>query len=96
MDKNALQAIISKTKALGWDNPDNLVPHDGILAPQEGFAFISKLLTLKSQNIYHVRATLSSVWGFAAPLTMEFMVANKYLFTVPQESHYNSIINQGP
>jgi hypothetical protein len=27
---------------------------------------------------------------------MEVMAPNKNLFTVPQESHYNSIINQGP
>jgi hypothetical protein len=72
------------------------VVHDGTLARQEGFAFIGKLLTLKSQNIYHVCATLSSVWGFVAPLSMEVIVPNKYLFTVLQESHYNSIINQGP
>ena len=27
---------------------------------------------------------------------MKVMAPNRYLFTVPQESHYNSIINQGP
>jgi hypothetical protein len=27
---------------------------------------------------------------------MEVMDSNKYLFTVPQESHYQSIISQGP
>lgn len=70
--------------------------HDDILAPQEGFAFIGKLLSLKSLNIYHVRATLSAVWSFAAPSSMEVMAPYKYLFTVPQESHHTSIINQGP
>ena len=96
MAQNALQTLIAEIETLGWDNPVQLVAHDGILAPQEGFVFIGKLLTLKSQNIYHVRATLSSVWSFATPLSMEVMAPNKYLFTIPQKSHYNSIINQGP
>jgi hypothetical protein len=53
------------------------VAHDNIAAPQEGFAFIGKLLALKPQNIYHVRATLSSVWGFATPLSMEVMAPSR-------------------
>jgi hypothetical protein len=54
MAQNALQALIAEIEALGWDNPVQLVAHDGILTPQEGFSFIGKLLALKSQNIYHV------------------------------------------
>ena len=96
MTQNALQALTAKTEALGWDNPDQLVAHDGILAPQEDFEFTGKLLALKSQNIYHVHATLSLVWSFTTPLTIEVMAPNKYMFTIPQESHYTSIINQGP
>ena len=38
----------------------------------------------------------SPVWGFAAPLSVEVLSTNKYLFIVPHESHYKSIINQGP
>jgi hypothetical protein len=97
MDQAALQALIAETEALRWDKPDHLVARDSSAAPQKGFAFFGKLLALKSQNIYHVRATLSSVWGFVALLSMEVLVTNKYLFTVPHESHYNykSIINQG-
>ena len=70
--------------------------HDSSTSLQEGFAFIGKLIAQKTQNIYHVRATLYSFWGFATPLTMEVLGSNKYLFTVPQESHYKGIINQGP
>jgi hypothetical protein len=57
MDQNALQSLIAETKALGWDEPAKLVAYDGT-APQQGFAFIGKLLSLKSQNIHHVRSTL--------------------------------------
>jgi hypothetical protein len=60
MDQTTLQALIEETKALGWDKLDNLVAHDSII-PREGFAFIGKLLALKPQNIYRVRATLSSL-----------------------------------
>ena len=89
-------SLIAETEALGWDNPDHFVAHNSTLAPQEGFAFIGKLLALKPQNIYHVHATLSSVWGFTAPLSKEVMAPNKYLFTFPQESHYHSIISLSP
>jgi hypothetical protein len=68
-----------------------------ISASQEDFAFISKLLTLKPLiNTYHVHAILSAVWSFAAPLSMEVLAPNKFLFTVPLESHLTRIINQGP
>jgi hypothetical protein len=90
MDQSALQALIAKTEAL---KPVHLVAHDNYAAPQEGFAFIGKLLALKSQNMYHVRATLSSVWGFATSLTMEVLVTNKFLFTVPHENFYKRIIS---
>ena len=96
MAQNDLQALIAETEALGWDKLDHLVAHDGVLALQKGFAFIGKLLALKTQNIYHVRSTLSFIWSFATPLSMEVIAPNKYLFTVPQESHFNSIIKQGP
>jgi hypothetical protein len=93
MDQAALQALIAETEALGWDKPYHLVFHNSFPDPQEGFAFIGKLLALKTQNGFHVRATLSSVWGFAVPLTMEVLGSNKYLFIVPLKSHYKSIIN---
>jgi hypothetical protein len=96
MDQDALQALIAKTEALGWDNPEELVAHDSSQASQRGFGFIGKLLGPKTHNPFHVRSTLSSVWSFAAPLVMEVMDSNKFLFTVPHESHYQSIINQGP
>jgi hypothetical protein len=48
MAQNDLQALIVETKALGWDKLDHLVAHDGVLASQEGFAFIGKLLALKT------------------------------------------------
>ena len=96
MDQTVVQALIAETEALGWENPDHLVAHDGTPIPQEGFAFIGKLFTLKPQNIYHVHATLSSVCGFTAPLSIEVMAPNKYLFIIPQECHYQSVISQGP
>ena len=68
MDQTALQALIAETEALGWDNPDHLVDHDSTLAPQEGFSFIGKLLALKPQNIYHVHATLSCIWGLCSTI----------------------------
>jgi hypothetical protein len=96
MDQAALQALIAESEALDWDNPVNLVAHDSSAATQEGYPFIGKLLALKAQNFYHVCATLSSVWGFAAPLTVEVLASNKFLFTVPHENLYKRIINQGP
>ena len=77
MDQEAFQALITEIEALGWDKLDHLVAHNNFVAPQEGFVFIGKLLALKTQNIFHVCATLSFVWGFAAPLTMEVLGQNK-------------------
>jgi hypothetical protein len=34
MAQSDLQALIAETKALGWDKPDHLVAHDGVLAPK--------------------------------------------------------------
>ena len=96
MDQSDLQALIDQTEALGWDKPDHLVPHDGVLAPQDGFAFVGKLLAPKTLNTYYVRSTIMSAWSFATPLTMEILEPNKFLFTVPHESHYHHIISQGP
>jgi hypothetical protein len=96
MVQSDLQALIAETKALGWDKPDFLVPHDGVLAAQERFAFVGKLLAQKTHNTSHVRSTLLSVWSFAKSFTMEVLEPNKFLFTVPLESYYHSIINQGP
>ena len=96
MSQEDPQALIDETETLGWDKPNHLVARDGVLNPHEGFAFIGKLLALKAQNIYHVRAMLSSVWSFAAPLSMKVMGQNKYLFMFLQESHFHNIIRQGP
>jgi hypothetical protein len=81
---------------LRWDNSDQLEIHDGNPTSQEGFAFISKLLALKPFNTYYVRQTFSLVWSFAAPLFMEVLAPNKYIFTVPFESNFTRIINQDP
>jgi hypothetical protein len=96
MVQSDLQALIAEMKALGWDKPDFLVPHDGVLAAQERFAFVGKLLAQKTHNTSHVRSTLLSVWSFAKSFTMEVLEPNKFLFTVPLESYNHSIINQGP
>jgi hypothetical protein len=64
--------------------------------PQQGFAFIGKCLSLKSQNIHHVHLTLFSAWSFATPFSLEVLAQNKFLFIVPHENHYKTIIQQGP
>jgi hypothetical protein len=43
----ALQAPIDETKALGWDNPEQLEVLDEVPPNQEAFAIVGKLLTLK-------------------------------------------------
>ena len=96
MDQSDLQALIAKTEALGWDKPDYLVPHDEVLASQDRFAFVGKLLALKTQNSYYVRSTIMSAWSFATPLTMKILEPSKFLFTVLQESHYHHLISQRP
>ncbi|KAB8813784.1 hypothetical protein FH972_026740 [Carpinus fangiana] len=65
-----IQALITETKALGWDNSDQLEIHDGNPTSQEGFAFI-------------------------APLFMEVLAPNKYLFTVPFESNFTLAQTKG-
>jgi hypothetical protein len=88
--------LIKETEALGWDDSTaKLVALDTATAPPQGFAFIGKLLG-KPQNYNQVRATLFTSWNFAAPLTMEVLDQNKYLFTVSHENHYKNIVNQGP
>jgi hypothetical protein len=91
-----IQVLIEEIEALGWDNPVLLETHDGNPASREGFAFIGKLLALKPLNTYHVRQTLSSIWSFATPLSMEVLSSNKFLFTVPHEDFFTCIMNQGP
>jgi hypothetical protein len=54
MNPSDLQALIAETEALGWDKPDFLVPHDGVLAPNDRFAFVGKLLAQKSCNTPHI------------------------------------------
>jgi hypothetical protein len=66
MDQEALHSLIVETEALGWDELARLVAHDGT-ASQRGFAFIGKILSLKSHNIHNVRSTLVSAWSFTAP-----------------------------
>jgi hypothetical protein len=91
-----IQALIEETEALGWDNPVQLEPYDGNSATREGFAFLGKLLALKPPSTHQVRQTLSSVWSFAAPLSLEVLSSSKFLFTVPHEDLFNRIMNQGP
>jgi hypothetical protein len=95
MDQDTLQALIMEMEALGWDDSANLVALAPATAPPKGFAFIGKLLG-KPQNYNQVRATLFTSWNFAAPMTMEVLDQNKYLFTVSHENHYKNIMNKGP
>jgi hypothetical protein len=96
MNQCDLQALIAETEALGWDKPDFLVPHDGVLAPTDRFAFVGKLLAQRSHNTSHVRSTLLSVWSFAKPFSMEVLEPNKFLFTVSRESLFHRILELGP
>jgi hypothetical protein len=95
ISQDVLQSFIAKIEALGWDNPIQLEVHDGKFTAYEGFAFIGKLLSLKPQNTYYVCITLSSVWSFAALLSMEVLAPNKFLLVVPLESHFTNIMAQG-
>jgi hypothetical protein len=56
-----IQALIEEIEALGWDSPVQLEKHEDNPASREGFAFIGKLLTLKSPNTHQVRQTLTYV-----------------------------------
>jgi hypothetical protein len=94
MSQDALQSLITETEALGWDNPIQLEVYDRKSIAHEGFAFIGKLLSMKPQNTYHVRTTLTYVWSFAAPLSIKVLGPNKFLFTVPLESHFTNIMAQ--
>jgi hypothetical protein len=69
---------------------------EGNPTSREGFAFIGKLLAFKPLNTHHVRQTLSSIWSFAAPFTIEVLSSNKYLFTIPHEGFFTHIMNQCP
>jgi hypothetical protein len=94
MSQDALQSLIAEIEALSWDNPIQLEVHDRKSIAHVGFAFIGKLLSMKPQNTYHVRTTLNYVWSFAAPLSIEVLAPNKFLFTVPLESHFTNIMAQ--
>jgi hypothetical protein len=95
MDQEALQALINETEALGWDEPAKLVALDTATTPPQGFVFIGKLFG-KPENFNQVRATLFTSWNFAAPLSIEVLDQNKYLFIVYHKNHYKNIVNQGP
>lgn len=85
-----LQALIDETEALGWDKPDQLDALVDAPPNQEAFAFVGKAPSLKPLH------TLTAVWSFAAPLAMEAIAPNKYLFAVPQQKHLDRIFQQGP
>jgi hypothetical protein len=39
---------------------------------------------------------MATAWNFAAPLSVEVLAPNKFLFTVPLQSHVDRIMQQGP
>lgn len=85
MNKNlnlqeALHALIEETEALGWDNPEQLDDLADVPSNQEAFALIGKFLSLKPLNTQLVSSTLAIVWNFAAPLSLEVLAPNKFLF----------------
>jgi hypothetical protein len=91
-----IQALIAETEALGWDSLVQLDRHEDSTASRRGFAFIGKLVTLKPPNTHQVRQTLTSVWSFAAPFTIEVLSSQKILFTVPNEAIFLRIMALGP
>lgn len=92
----ALQALIEEIEALGWDFPDQLNVIEDASPNQVVYALISKLITLKPQHTQLVHATLAAAWNFAAPLAVEFLVPNKFLFAVLKQNHVDCILQQGP
>jgi hypothetical protein len=87
----AMQSLIEETEALGWDFPAQLEVADENPPVQEGFAIVGKLLTLKPLHPQLVRSTMAAAWNFASPLSIEVLASNKFLFTVPLQSHVNRI-----
>jgi hypothetical protein len=63
---------------------------------REGFALIGKLLTKKPLHSQLIKATLAIAWKFAAPLAIEVLAPNKFLFVVSLQSHVDCILLQGP
>ncbi|GLT65842.1 hypothetical protein SLA2020_382470 [Shorea laevis] len=82
--QEALQSMIEETEALGWDKPEQLDVIEEATPDQEAFALIGQLATLKPLHTQLIRATLASAWNFAAPLAVEVLAPNKFLFVVPQ------------
>ncbi|GLT67786.1 hypothetical protein SLA2020_400700 [Shorea laevis] len=39
---------------------------------------------------------MAAAWNFASPLSIEVLASNKFLFTVPLQSHVNRILQQAP
>lgn len=79
-------------KAPVWDFPvlEEAPPN------REGFALIGKLLTKKPLHSQLIKATLAIAWKFAAPLAIEVLAPNKFLFVVSLQSHVDRILLQGP
>lgn len=94
--QTALQALIDESEALGWDSLEQFEVVEEVQPKQEAFTLIGKLLTLKPLNSQLVRGTLISAWNFAAPLAVEILAPNKFLFIIPHIDHVDRILHQGP
>jgi len=94
--KTALEILIDEVDALVWDFPVQLKLLDEAPPNHEGFALIGKLLNTKPLHSQLIRATLATAWKFAAPLAVEVLAPNKFLFAVPLQSHVDRILFQGP
>lgn len=88
----ALQALIDKTEALGWDSPNQLDVLDEAPPNQDAFAIVLMLLTRKPLHPQQVRATMASVWNFGSPTAIKLFAPNKFLFVVPLQTHVNRIL----
>jgi hypothetical protein len=63
---------------------------------EEAFALIGKLLSSKNIHSQLVKATMATAWNFATPLAVEVLAPNKFLFTVPLQSHIDRILHKDP
>jgi hypothetical protein len=91
-----LQALITETKAFGWECLVRLESLPLEYPKQAKFALIGKLLSAKPPHPQWVHDTLVAAWKFANPLEIEILSLDKFLFTLPVRSHAEQILHQGP
>jgi hypothetical protein len=90
-----LEHLITQNEALGWEDSSSqleTIPHKNITT--ESFALVGKSLAPKAPNPQMVHA--HKAWLFAAPLSIEELEPNKYLFTLTKSLYLDHILQQAP